>query len=325
MQLPETIFDLDRPGDYLRRIKAVSVSVPCTVGPYAGLNCSLTLLSSRVRTDTGTGPGYAWTGPDDTRFRQSAGATTTIVTSSGREDAGLFETNLNDERYLPFEGEGVISTWQLELPMPLRQFDYQTISDVVLHLRYTARGGGSALRTAAVDDLTAQLTTMEVEQGVRGLFRLLSARYELGDAWQSFLYAQPDPAVPQAFQAVLDADRFPMMVRDQQLRIASMAVFFRPAGPYDDSQPFSVVVRPPDGSAHPLDLRRVETELGGLPGGAVDLGSAGVPLDADTPWIIELTAIPDDLAEETDVDGQTVRRLRPQAVKDLGILVRYTF
>ncbi len=325
VQLPEAVFDLDRPGDYLRRIKAVSLSIPCTVGPYTGVHCSLTLLASRVRVETGTGSGYAWSGPEDTRFRQSAGGTTTIVTSSAREDAGLFEASLGDERYLPFEGEGAISTWLLELPMPLRQFDYQTISDVVIHLRYTARGGGAALRAAAVDDLAARLTTMEVEQGVRGLFRLFSARYEFGDAWHAFLYAAPDPAAPPRFAAVIDTDRFPSMVRDQPLRIAQVAVFFRPAGPYDDSQPFTVVVHPPGDTPRPVALRKVETKLGGLPGGVLDLGPSGIPVSDTAPWLIEVTDLPEELAEEIEVGGQTVRRLRPGAVIDLGLLVRYTF
>ena len=33
-----------------------------------------------------------------------------------QNDSGLFEPNLRDERYLPFEGCGAISSWCLELP-----------------------------------------------------------------------------------------------------------------------------------------------------------------------------------------------------------------
>jgi hypothetical protein len=43
-------------------------------------------------------------------------------------DAGMFELNFRDERYLPFEGAGAISEWRLEflqrfgfLTMPLTQ------------------------------------------------------------------------------------------------------------------------------------------------------------------------------------------------------------
>ena len=79
------------------------------------------------------------------------------MTSGAQADSGLFETNLRDERYLPFEGAGAISEWRLELPAQFRQFDYETISDVILHLRYTAREGGALLKTSAESELTETL------------------------------------------------------------------------------------------------------------------------------------------------------------------------
>ena len=80
-----------------------------------------------------------------------------IATSTGQSDAGLFELNFHDERYLPFEGAGAMSQWRLELPTVSRQFDYQTISDVVMQLSYTAREGGGQLKTAAEQDIDKKL------------------------------------------------------------------------------------------------------------------------------------------------------------------------
>ena len=58
---------------------------------------------------------------------------------------------------MPFEGTGAVSEWQLVLPASSStdggQFDYGTISDVIFHLRYTAREGGTLLRDAAVSNL----------------------------------------------------------------------------------------------------------------------------------------------------------------------------
>ena len=88
----------------------------------------------------------------DPRIVRQYGAREAIATSSGQNDSGMFELNFRDERYLPFEGSGVISTWQLQLPgdpsksEPV-QFDYNTITDVILHLRYTAREGGGLAQT----------------------------------------------------------------------------------------------------------------------------------------------------------------------------------
>src|SRR5208282_3604778 len=62
-----------------------------------------------------------------------------IATSTAQNDTGVFEFNFRDERYMPFEGAGAISSWKVELPSGFRQFDYQTISDVIVHISYTAQ------------------------------------------------------------------------------------------------------------------------------------------------------------------------------------------
>lgn len=53
----------------------------------------------------------------------------------------MFGLNFRDERYVPFEDAGAISKWHMELPKDFKPFDYNTISDVVIHLRYTAVDG----------------------------------------------------------------------------------------------------------------------------------------------------------------------------------------
>jgi len=158
--IPEWLFDLDTPGQYLRRIKSVSVSMPSVTGPYTSVNCKLTLLKSEVRHERSLKEGNRYIrldAADDDRFTDYFGATEAIVTSTGNADSGMFETQLRDERFLPFEGSGVISTWRLELPAEYPQFDYLTISDVVLTIRYTAREGGDTLRAAATAAIETQL------------------------------------------------------------------------------------------------------------------------------------------------------------------------
>jgi hypothetical protein len=77
----------------------------------------------------------------DPRFGDYYDSTDIVVTSSGDNDSGMFERNLNDQRSLPFEGAGAISAWTLPPPGPLRAFDFM-ISDAILHIRYTARSRG---------------------------------------------------------------------------------------------------------------------------------------------------------------------------------------
>ena len=63
--------------------------------------------------------------------------------------------DFRDERYLPFEFAGAVSRWRIELPPETNFFDFDTLSDVVLHLNYTAREGGDVLRAAAAAETPA--------------------------------------------------------------------------------------------------------------------------------------------------------------------------
>jgi hypothetical protein len=188
VRLDEEVFDMDGPGHYFRRIKAVAVSIPCVTGPYASVNCTLTLLKSSIRKTQILSPeGYARQGAEDDRFSDYFGSLQSIVTSSGQNDSGLFETNLRDERYLPFENSGVISEWQLKLPADPRedepgQFDYDTISDVIVHIRYTAREGGGLLRKAAVANLSRCID----EARAAGSVQLFSVRHDFPSEWAQF-------------------------------------------------------------------------------------------------------------------------------------------
>jgi hypothetical protein len=87
-------------------------------------------------------------GPD-LRFSTGAIPISAIAASTGQNDAGVFSVDFKDERYMPFEGAGAISTWQLDLPPAFRQFDYSSITDVIITMRYTSWDGGMQLQSAA--------------------------------------------------------------------------------------------------------------------------------------------------------------------------------
>ncbi|KAI0454544.1 hypothetical protein F5B21DRAFT_524574 [Xylaria acuta] len=149
--IPEILFDMDFSGHYMRRIKSVSVTVPCVFGPHTNLNCTLTLMSHKYRVSPQASVGdYSEREDRDERFRDDPIPVKSVAISSGQQDSGMFELNFRDERYLPFEGAGVISEWRMELPTVMRQFDYDSIADVVMHVRYTSRADVS-LKPAAED------------------------------------------------------------------------------------------------------------------------------------------------------------------------------
>ena len=191
-QVPEAVFDLDHPGHYMRRHKSVSLSIlfPGVAEPYASVNCKLSLLSNRYRAVTTLRQGaqneqqqYAEDRGGDSRFVYDVGWVQSIATSSGQDDAGVFELDFNDERYLPFENTGAIATWQIELPPSFRQFEYNIITDVILHLRYTAREGGSALRSVVVKAQKDQLSDMVLDLGRRGLYHAYVLREQFSGPW----------------------------------------------------------------------------------------------------------------------------------------------
>lgn len=180
--IPEVLFDMDYPGHFKRRIKSVSISIPCIVGPYVGVNAILRLLNNKIRNSAISNNYPEKTAEQDERFTAYNIPITAIATSSAQNDAGVFDLNFKDERYLPFEGAGVISGWQLELP-GVRQFDYDYISDVVLHVKYTAAEGGEPLKAAAGHSVTSQLNHISQQLNETGLHIPISLKNDMPDEW----------------------------------------------------------------------------------------------------------------------------------------------
>lgn len=148
--MPEWLFDRDCPGHYMRRIKSVALSFPSVVGPYGSVNCALTLQASSVRTSALLSNGVYGRNPtpDDDRFVDYFGSTDVVVTSGARNDSGLFETNLRDERFLPFEGAGAIGTWTLTLRGKARSLILASAAT----LTSASRPSGPSVTSSAVRD-----------------------------------------------------------------------------------------------------------------------------------------------------------------------------
>jgi hypothetical protein len=186
-EVPEVLYDMDHPGHYFRRIKSVAISVPCVAGPYTSVSAKLSLISNRYRSNTNPDniatTGYLEDPGNDERFIYNVGAIQSIATSNAQNDNGMFELNFKDERYLVFEGCGAVSSWRLELPNEIRQFDYNTISDVILHIKYTAREGGSTLRGLAEASMIERLNAIKQQLGQTGLHIALNMKHDLSNEW----------------------------------------------------------------------------------------------------------------------------------------------
>ncbi|KAK4161538.1 hypothetical protein QBC43DRAFT_243388 [Cladorrhinum sp. PSN259] len=187
--IPEILYDMDFPGHYMRRIKSVTLVIPCLVGPYASVNATLKLRASRLRVNPSLAGGYVESLSSDQeidpRFITAAVPISAIAVSSGAGDAGVFELNFHDEGYMPMEGAGAISEWTLSLPSveEVRPFEYETIGDVVLQVRYTSVEGGEALKKAAADAVRSYVRASDFVGMSGGLVAVFDVRNEFGTAW----------------------------------------------------------------------------------------------------------------------------------------------
>jgi hypothetical protein len=202
LKLPEWLFDMDFPGHYRRRIKSVSITIPCVLGAYSGVYATLSLTKNMVRANDSSGAldGSA----PSVKAMSSLVATKSIATSEAQHDSGVFELNFNDERYLPFEGAGVISEWKLDMPKDSNQFDFDNISDVILHLRYTAVAG-NAERTLP--------NTCAV---------LLDLKSAFSNEWQLFQDQTPGLGEKRVLEFELEQHHLPFFVRNKVVNVSSL-------------------------------------------------------------------------------------------------------
>lgn len=127
--LPSRLFDQDFPGDYLRLIRQVRLSIIALVPPNRGIRARLTNNGiSRVTTP-------AATGMTDTILRRNPQS---IEVTSPISATGVFDLDPQPGLLLPFEGSGVDTSWQLSLPKAANPFDYQSIADATITVDYTA-------------------------------------------------------------------------------------------------------------------------------------------------------------------------------------------
>jgi hypothetical protein len=333
VELTEALFDADYDHHYMRRLRNVSVTVPCVTGPYTSVNCTLTLLKNKVRFDPDTRSGYEEQ-DNDPRFVYNFAATQSIATSTAQNDSGMFEVNFRDERYLPFEYAGAISTWRIDLPQSSNAFDVDSVSDVIMNVSLTAREGGDpfarAVRKAMAVAVPGEST------------RLFSLSHEFPTEWYKFLQP-PAGAAAQTMEFEVSQERFPFLYRGCTIAVDTVDVFllFRtvydadtfkldpklptPQGDYAKSaSPLTLHVTAV-GASTPVDLPlKTDPAYRGVPHASVSLDSPGTP----GKWLIEATdadiqVLPPSLQTSVD-DGGSHFRLKASLIRDILLVVSYT-
>lgn len=200
---PETLFDREFPGHYLRLIKRVSVSLIALIPPTRGVRATLSasgvsrVVVTRGRFDTAT----IRREPESIAFTSAINAT------------GMFALESESAMLLPFEGMGVDTVWQLELPKAANPFDYRSIADVLLTIEYTALGSEEYRQTV----IRCLGTSFAGD-------RSFSLRNQFPDVWYELNNADTlDGSLPMRASLTLTDDDFPPHIQD--LAIAQLTLF----------------------------------------------------------------------------------------------------
>ncbi|AGJ99403.1 hypothetical protein wNo_10310 [Wolbachia endosymbiont of Drosophila simulans wNo] len=221
----EKLFDLDFPGHYARKIKDIKITVPAVVGPYENVHASLQQTSNQVvlKSDGAINAIKYLVNPSEEEqpetdlLRVNWKPNQEIAISKADQDSGLFELSFGDERYLPFEGTGAVSTWELSLPQATNRFDISTISDVIIHLDYTALNGGEVL--------SRQVKNLDQIKYYQGTFIVnLSAVYP--EEWNKFKQASGQFS---ELKFKLLPEIFPIHVKDPEIDLNNICII--PATP----------------------------------------------------------------------------------------------
>jgi hypothetical protein len=160
--------------------------------------------------------------PDDERIVSLYTAMEAISTSSGQNDSGMFELNFRDERYLPFEYSGAVSRWRIELPPENNQFNTETVTDVILHLNYMDREGGTLLRKAANEVAQHHLPGAGV--------RIFDLTRDMADVWQRFTSHLLVANQPHELDVRLNQNMFPFITGNREPRVNHLELYFEAAG-----------------------------------------------------------------------------------------------
>ena len=198
-ELSETLFDYDFQGHYCRQIKTIEVIFDVPEGQT--VNATLTQLNHKtVMAPDAKAVKHLMDSkdlPPDT-IRSDWRASQQIVLShvdQYEKSNGMFETRLDDDRFLPFEGTGAVSKWQLTINGKRGSVDFRELLDVTLVIKYTALQGGEVF----ADTVRGMLKPYDT-------VHLIDFNYQFHQQWLAFLESPDD-----SFEVAVTRDMLPNM------------------------------------------------------------------------------------------------------------------
>ncbi|HEV2068797.1 MAG TPA: LamG-like jellyroll fold domain-containing protein [Acidimicrobiales bacterium] len=205
---PMQWFDEDFPGDYLRLIRRVSVSVVGLIPPGRGIRA--TLRSSGISRVVVGGDSFG-----EVVVRRDPEV---VALSSPVAATGVFELDIQSELSLPFESTGVDTSWKLEMPHAANPFDFRSLGDVLMTLEYTALHS---------DDYRRQVIERLNRATRRTGDQAFSARRDFPDEYYRLLNPEPQTASGER-TARLDLSRDDFPTNLDGLTVQDVVVYLAP-------------------------------------------------------------------------------------------------
>ena len=129
-----------------------------------------------------------------------------IAFTSPSHASGLLALEPEGEMLLPFEGMGVDTTWELQLPKAANPFDYRTIADVLFTVAYTA-----------LQSFTYRQQMIQQLESTLSVERAFSLRDQFADRWYD-LHNPAQSTTPMAVRFNTVRADFPPNFEDLRLQ-----------------------------------------------------------------------------------------------------------
>jgi hypothetical protein len=143
----------------------------------------------------------------------------------------MFQLNFEDDRYLPFEGGGAISTWRIQLPDPtIKQFDYNSISDTIMHISYTAKDGGETFSGEVIKKTQDLINDMITYEESKGLYKVISLKHD----FPSDFYKMQNSDTGN-YPLKITKSMFPFFVRSKTITSTAISFFDENGAAFDSS------------------------------------------------------------------------------------------
>lgn len=181
--LTEALFDYDFPGHYCRQIKTLSLTFHAAEGQRVDVNATLTQLNHKTVLEPDAKAVKYLLDPKDqpplslrSGWKANQQIALSYIADDYEKNNGLFELRFDDDRYLPFEGTGAVSTWRLELNGKKGSYNVNDLVDVTMTLQYTAEQGGALFANTVKGMLKPYPTA-----------RFFDVAQEFPDEWEEFM------------------------------------------------------------------------------------------------------------------------------------------